>query len=138
MQITNSMRALVAQALRDREMSNAELAKELGVHRSWPTRFFDEKKGIKTLSTDMLFGLKDTLGIQFFTAVSTNPNSDLASKLDALMEKDSRVAKALASLVSSLQDDHYYDLPMLPTKDLVDFGNEIMRAPMKIPTSRVK
>ena len=35
--------------------------------------------------------------------------------------------------MSSLNDDHYYDLPLIPTKDLVDFGSEIVRAAHEDP-----
>lgn len=118
----------MAQALRDQQLTQADLAKKIGVNRSWATRFFRESDGMKTLDDDLRWKIEDFLGIKFFSAVENNPASALARKLDKVMEKDPRLSESIALLIASLEDDHYHEIPHLPTKDLVDFGKAIMRA----------
>lgn len=129
MKITNDARSIVAQALRDKKMSQAALAKKLDVGRSWVTKFFNGS--LKSLSDDHFFALQETLGVRLVT-VSGDQNP-LASKLASQIQKDPKVGQAFSEILAVMTDDHYYDLPMLPTKDLVDFGKEILRASHEDP-----
>lgn len=130
MKITNDTRAIVTKALRDNGMSQAELAKKIGVGRSWMTKFF--KGGIKNLSDDHYFSIQDTLGVQLAT-ITRQSASALAIALAAEIEKDPAIEEAFNGILEVMKDDHYYDLPMLPTKDLVDFGKEIVLASNENP-----
>lgn len=133
MEITNATRALVTQALRDKDLKQSDLTKKIGVNRSWATRFFREKGGMKTLDDDLRWKIEDFLGIKFFSAVPQSSSSELAIRFDAALEKDPRLADSMALLLSSIEDDHYFDLPFIPTKDLVEFGKEIMKAAHEDP-----
>lgn len=108
-------------------MNQAELAKKIGVDRSWATRFFQSEGGLKTISTDLRWKIEDALDIKILTYTEEEP-SGLATQINAAIEKDQRIGAACELLLSSLEDDHYYDLPLLPTKDLVDFGKAIVKA----------
>lgn len=126
MEITNDTRSLVAKGLRDKKMNQAELAKKLGVDRSWTTRFFQTNGGLKTVSDDLMWKMQDALGIKFYEN-SQGESFELSRQIAAAIEKDARLGSAFEMLLRSINDDHYYDLPLIPTKDLVDFGKEIMR-----------
>jgi len=132
MKITNSTRSLVAQGLRENKMNQADLAKKLGLDRSWTTRFFKTSGGLKSISDDLRWKIEDILAIKFFK-VDESESSALARQIDAAIEKDARIGNACELLLSSLNDDHYYDLPLIPTKDLVDFGKTIVRVSHEDP-----
>lgn len=132
MKITNSVRSLVAQGLREKKMNQSELAKIIGVDRSWMTRFFQTSGGLKTMTDDIRWKLQDALSIKFHTDSKAEPSA-LSRQIDAAIEKDARLGSACELLLSSLSDDHYYDLPLIPTKDLMDFGKEIVRASHEYP-----
>jgi len=130
MKINNQIRSVVTQGIRLKQMNKSDLSKAIGVDRSWVTRFFNGD--LKSLTSDNITKLQDALNVKFYS-VEGDRISPTARKIAELIEKDERLADMFNSLTLSLEDDHYYDLPHLPTKDLVDFGKEILRASHEDP-----
>ena len=123
--ITNETRAIVAKGLRDNSMSQSALAEHLCVNRSWMTKFFNGV--IKTLSDDHYHGIQDALRVRL-GVVSPSTATDLAVTIAAQIEKDSKVEEAFTKILDVMDNDHYYDLPIIPTDHIVNFGQEITRA----------
>lgn len=59
-------------------MSQAELAKKIGVSRSWMTKFFNGK--LKALTDDAYFGIQEALGIQLASMIKTG-SAQLAEQM---------------------------------------------------------
>ena len=130
MNVTDHTRATITQALRNKSMSQTFLAEKMGLGKAWVSKLLNG--GIKRLSDEHTDALEDILDISFFTLVDSTKIPGIAVKLGKLMEERPEVAEIANSLLA-MDESLFYSLPHLPTRDLVDFGKEILRASHEDP-----
>lgn len=111
-------------------MSQSQLAEKIGLGKAWVSKLLNG--GIKNLSDEHTDLLEEILGISFFTIVEKKKIPDLAIKLGEIMEGRPELTELVGNLIT-FDKSTFYALPYLPTKDLVDFGKEILRASHEDP-----
>lgn len=126
MTITESVRAMVTRALREKGLNHSEFASAIGVHPAWVTKFFNSK--LKALSDQRMQLMEAALGIQFFRLVP-GPNAipEEAEKLGQLMKTNPEVAQIVAGLLKMADTQVIHELPYFETKELTKIGAELVR-----------
>ena len=124
MNITESVRALVLQGLRNKKQTRVWLSEKVGQHRSWATRFFNGE--IKSLTDEQVEALQDALDIRFFAIGKAGQHSPAA--LDFATEFDRNQAFAsVAGALKTAMAGVIYTPRYIPTQDMAKLGNEIIR-----------
>ena len=131
MEVTEKVKATISQGLRLKKMNQSELAKKMGMSRSWATRLLNG--GLKHLDDDTSDKLMDVLGIQFVRVEDTRKTPELAMRLGENMRGDDDLQDLVAALIRINERKMFHSLPYLPTKDLVEFGKVINRASHENP-----
>ena len=130
MNVTEHTIATITQGLRKNNMTQTELAEKMGFGKAWVSKLL--KGGIKNLSDEHTDQLEEVLNVSFFTLVETNQVPGLAVELGQQMKDRPELTELVAALLS-LNNSTFYTVPHIPTKDLVDFGKEIVRASHEDP-----
>lgn len=100
--VTEPMRQLTLQAMRQQGVTKADIAKAVGAGRAWVTKFFNG--GLKTIKQRPLRTFEDLLGIKYFERSAEVERSPLANKIAALVDTDPAFAKLVVALVDALAE----------------------------------
>ena len=125
--ITEPMRQITLQAIRQKGITKAQIAEAVGKGRSWPTKFLDGT--FKTISDDSMVKIEELLGIRFFQVVeSTATKSPLAEKIAARVDADPLFAKMLGTMDEVFSQARGAFTPkFIPTQDMTKIGQEIIK-----------
>ena len=125
MDVTEPTRALVLQALRKKKQTRVWLAEQLGLNKSWATRFFNGQ--IKTLSHDQMERLQEVLEIELVSL--TRRGGSKMSSIAKLVAQEIDSNEAFAEVATSLHHamkDKIYTPRYIPTKEMSKIGSEII------------
>jgi DNA-binding Xre family transcriptional regulator len=124
--VTESMRQITLQAMRQRKMNQTDLATAIGLGKAWVTKFLDGS--MKTMREQTMFDLQDLLGIQYFTIEkAVGDRSPLANKLAAAIDSDPQFAKLTTALYEVLLEARATYTPrFVPTKEMSALGKKII------------
>lgn len=131
MNVTENTRATIVQSLRRKSMTQSELAEKMGMGKSWVTKLLNGT--LKSLSDEHTDLLEEILDVSFFKLTKVDTLSPMARLLGERMKDNPALEEIMTSLVRMTDDSLHHELPYIPTKDLVDFGKEIMRAAHEDP-----
>lgn len=125
--ITEPMRQITLQAMRQRGVTQTQIAEAVGSGKAWVTKFLDGS--LRTIKEDALHAVEDLLGISYFTVEkATGQRSPLANKLAALVDTDPSFAKLASALEQALSEARGAFTPRyVPTKDMTKLGQEIIK-----------
>ena len=123
MNVTESVRAIVLQGLRNKKETRAWLSEKVGQNKSWATRFFAGE--VKSLSDEQVEMLQTALDIRFFAMNKAGQYSPAA--LDFASEFDRN--EAFASVTGALRDamaQAIYTPRYIATQDMAAVGEKII------------
>jgi len=126
MTITASVRAIVAQALRNKGWSKNQLADAIGVRAPWITKFFNGK--LQTLSDDKAQAMEQALEFKFFRLIDARDKvPEAAIELGKVMTENPRVAELVGALLNVVGPKVIHELPFFETEELRQIGEEMTR-----------
>ncbi len=125
--ITEPMRQVTLQAIRQKGITKQQISLATGNGKSWVTKFLDGS--LKTLKEDTLFKLEDLLGIKYFSIErAIGARSPLANKIAGMVDSDPAFAKLASALEEALGQARGAFTPrFIPTQDMTKIGQEIIK-----------
>ncbi len=126
MKVTENTRSLILSGLRKNDISPSELARQMGLSKSWASRLLSG--GIKTLSDDHVEKLQEILMIRFFVATETNPVTGTAKRLSDMSKHDPMLDALLIELAQYAEERNAPQQPRFyETQEMTKLGQEIIR-----------
>lgn len=121
------MRQITLQAMRQKGISQTQIAQAVGAGKAWATKFLDGS--LKTIKDEAMHAVEDLLGVQYFSVEkAVGDRSPLANKIAALVDTDAAFAKLAAALETALTEARGAFTPRyVPTKDMTRIGQEIIK-----------
>ena len=124
--ITEPMRQITLQAIRQKGITKGQLAEAVGKGKSWPTKFLDGT--FKTISDDAIIKLEELLGIKYFGVDRSGPRSPLANKVASMVDSDPLFAKLMGTMDEVFSQARGAFTPrFIPTPDMTRIGQEIIK-----------
>ena len=138
MDITDNTRSIITQSLRKLKMTQTELGKKMNTSKSWVSKLLNGT--LKRLSDKQVDLLEEVLQTTFVTIESYNQTPELAKELGKRMDSSDDLTDVVEGLIHLFDSKShaYKTIPYLSTKDLVDFGKEIVRAVHEDPNKHGK
>lgn len=126
MDITENVKALILQGLRNKKQTKLWLAEEMGLNKSWATRLLNGQ--LKTLSDDQAEKIMKLLNIEFFTLRRVDDSSVSVKALQIASEYDKNPAFAtVATALQQAMKETVYTPRFIPTDQMRHIGDEIIR-----------
>ena len=97
MDVTNSARSLILQAIRNKGLTQSEIAQKMGYGKAWISKLLNGS--VKRLSDADAEQLEVILEIQFFTVTQADKVSGLALEISRALEDNEQFAKVLTELL---------------------------------------
>lgn len=125
--LTEPMRQITLQAMRQRGISQTQMAEAVGNGKPWVTKFLDGS--LKTIKDKDMHAIEELLGIKYFSVQKVmEQRSPLANKIAAVVDSDPAFAKLAAALDTALTEARGAFTPRyIPTQDMTKLGQEIIR-----------
>lgn len=133
MEITDNTRSTITQSLIKMKMTQTVLAKKMKTSKSWVSKLLNGT--LKRLSDDQVDLLEEILETSLLEVLEVNPTPEMAKVLGERMKNSEELTDLVTSLLRLYDNKSraYKTIPYLSTKDLVDFGKEIVRASHENP-----
>lgn len=125
--ITEAMRQITLQAIRQRGVSKQQISEATGNGKSWTTKFLDGT--LKTIKEEDLHKVEELLGINYFAVErAIGARSPLAAKIAAMVDTDPAFAKLAIALEEAITKARGAFTPRyISTQDMTKVGQEIIR-----------
>lgn len=114
------------QGLRKKKQTRKWLCDQLGVDKSWATRFINGKQN--TIEEDRMFELERILDIKFFDLKRPKRGqlTKMAREIAARYDSDEAFAQVVSAL-STAMENKIYTPRYIPPKEMSQVGEEIVR-----------
>lgn len=121
------MRQATLVAMRNKNVTQTQIAESLKKGKAWVTKFLSGKA--RTIKPADMAALEKLLGIKYFSVEkASGDRSPLANKIAALVDLDPAFAKLAVALEQALaKRTDSMGVEFVPTKDLKMIGQEITR-----------
>lgn len=125
--ITEPMRQLTLQAMRQKGITQTQMAEAVGNGKAWVTKFLDGS--LKNIKEENMHSLEDLLGLKYFAIEkATGQRSPLANKIAAIIDSDPAFAKLATALDTALTEARGAFTPrFIPTQEMTKLGSVIIR-----------
>lgn len=123
--VTEPMRQVILRAMRQRKISQAELAARLGLGKPWMTKLLDGT--LRTIKVSVMHQIEEELEINFFAVeLASTPPSPLAEKIAAMVDCDPLFAKLAQALEEAITAARGAFTPRyLRTQEMAKVGRQI-------------
>lgn len=126
MKITNNTRALILNALRTKGITQTQLAKEMGLGKTWVTKLLNGS--LQRLKEEQIDKLQDVLDIKFLVVKDLRPQLPPSlGNLAKIAEQNETLMNLLGDLEQLFQQEAPLTAPYIPTKNMTKLGQEIIR-----------